>query len=560
MNEAKAFGLTGAAAKQLAGVQTLQSRGIHTTGRARGGLVQFGRPGDRGPDSIPAMFGSQPVVVGSGEVGAVFNGPQIAEMNAELAHRGGLRGFFDRKRWPRHSEGTPARAERGGVVKGYARGGVADFGGHPQNVAPGIRRLIAVMQSHFPLGVTSTTDHSLMTTSGNVSDHSTGHAVDLASSPSIMFRAAEWIKRSGLAHSLKQGIHNPNLAVNAGQIEKPPGIFGGEVWAQHANHIHLALAGALGKFSGAALEHIKRIVIGGPDSPLKSIVQHAIDRVRAGANKKLDGLSSQMGDFGATGPAPHVKGTYGLHQLEQLWLAAGGQPKYAALMGHVALAESSGNPNAHNPSGATGLWQIKGAVRPGDLTDPMVNARNAVAKFNAASITGHPLGPWVSSIGGWRRYTHGLPYGGIVGAPDGLMTWRSATRPRRRALQPLRPVRAPRAADERPPVRPAQGALAPPAPACRLPDRVVGPPRPPPPPPPAALRPAHRPRGQARPPLRPPHRRRDVALPAALGEAGQASRAHAAAGARRAPATSTRSRTASRAARRASCPATRAGA
>jgi hypothetical protein len=259
MNEAKAFGLTGAAAKQLAGVQTLQSTGIHTTGRARGGLVQFGRPGDRGPDSIPAMFGSQPVVVGSGEVGAVFNGPQIAEMNAELAHRGGLRGFFDRKRWPRHSEGTPARAERGGVVKGYARGGVADFGGHPQNVAPGIRRLIAVMQSHFPLGVTSTTDHSLMTTSGNVSDHSTGHAVDLASSPSIMFRAAEWIKRSGLAHSLKQGIHNPNLAVNAGQIEKPPGIFGGEVWAQHANHIHLALAGALGKFSGAALEHIKRI-------------------------------------------------------------------------------------------------------------------------------------------------------------------------------------------------------------------------------------------------------------------------------------------------------------
>jgi hypothetical protein len=53
----------------------------------------------------------------------------------------------------------------------------------------------------------------------------------------------------------------------------------------------------------------------------------------------------------------------------------------------VAICESGGNPDAYNPSGATGLWQILGAVVAGDLTDPMVNAENAVSKFHASGDT-----------------------------------------------------------------------------------------------------------------------------------------------------------------------------
>jgi hypothetical protein len=65
-----------------------------------------------------------------------------------------------------------------------------------------------------------------------------------------MNRVAEWVKSSGLYRSLKQGIHNPNLAVNAGRIQKPPGIFAGHTWTEHLNHIHLAITGALGKLTG----------------------------------------------------------------------------------------------------------------------------------------------------------------------------------------------------------------------------------------------------------------------------------------------------------------------
>jgi hypothetical protein len=45
------------------------------------------------------------------------------------------------------------------------------------------------------------------------------------------------------------------------------------------------------------------------------------------------------------------------------------------------------NTHAYNPSGATGLFQIKGSVVPGDLYDAHVNALNAVSKFQASGNT-----------------------------------------------------------------------------------------------------------------------------------------------------------------------------
>jgi hypothetical protein len=74
-------------------------------------------------------------------------------------------------------------------------------------------------------------------------------------------------------------------------------------------------------------------------------------------------------------------------QLEQLWTAAGGSKIFAPLMAAVAEVESSGNPDAYNPSGATGLWQIEwplyqnivpAASSQQALYDPQVNAAAAV--------------------------------------------------------------------------------------------------------------------------------------------------------------------------------------
>ena len=89
----------------------------------------------------------------------------------------------------------------------------------------------------------------------------------------------------------------------------------------------------------------------------------------------------------AVASAYHAAGIYSFAGLEQLWVAAGGPAWAERSAAAVAECESGGRANAYNPSGATGLWQILGAVRPGSLTDPMANAVNAVAKFEASGDT-----------------------------------------------------------------------------------------------------------------------------------------------------------------------------
>ncbi len=68
-------------------------------------------------------------------------------------------------------------------------------------------------------------------------------------------------------------------------------------------------------------------------------------------------------------------------------------------MAAIAMAESGGNPAAYNPSGATGLWQILGAVDPRDqpfLFNPQVNAHEAVLKWRS------------QGLGAWEAYTNGM--------------------------------------------------------------------------------------------------------------------------------------------------------
>jgi hypothetical protein len=93
----------------------------------------------------------------------------------------------------------------------------------------------------------------------------------------------------------------------------------------------------------------------------------------------------------ATVPVYHAaystSGIYSYSALEALWMAAGGPAWAAAHAASIAECESGGRVNAYNPSGATGLFQILGAVVPGNLYNPYVNALNAVAKFRASGDT-----------------------------------------------------------------------------------------------------------------------------------------------------------------------------
>jgi hypothetical protein len=95
--------------------------------------------------------------------------------------------------------------------------------------------------------------------------------------------------------------------------------------------------------------------------------------------------------------------TYTYSELETLWLDAAKGTKYATdpwaeLMAAIAEAESGGDSEAKNPSGATGIWQILGAVSPSDqsnLTDPTVNAHEALLKLES------------QGLGAWTTYTSG---------------------------------------------------------------------------------------------------------------------------------------------------------
>ena len=110
--------------------------------------------------------------------------------------------------------------------------------------------------------------------------------------------------------------------------------------------------------------------------------------------------NAHAGSSGAIGAPPAVSplgsGPYSYAQLEGLWIQAGGSRATAPVAAAVAMAESAGQPRAHNPSGASGLWQILGAPTgwkgSTNWMDPATNARAAVAKYQAAG----GWGPWAT--------------------------------------------------------------------------------------------------------------------------------------------------------------------
>jgi hypothetical protein len=113
-----------------------------------------------------------------------------------------------------------------------------------------------------------------------------------------------------------------------------------------------------------------------------------------------------------------AQGDYTYGQLEELWINAGGSTALAPVMAAIAEAESSGDPTAYNSSGASGLWQILGAVNPSDqsqLFNPIVNAKEAVLKYNSQG-----LGAWVTyTSGAYKQFLQGSVPPSSAGTPTG---------------------------------------------------------------------------------------------------------------------------------------------
>jgi len=157
----------------------------------------------------------------------------------------------------------------------------------------------------------------------------------------------------------KAKIRNPNVIV-AGQTVKLSWWHPQERW----------------------LDRAALTAIPGPAHARHAIITSRVHRVH-----HLRYRHSQRRSYRISRHARITYGTYSFAGLEALWVAAGGPAWAEASAARVAECESGGRTNAYNPSGATGLWQILGAVVPGNLYNPYVNALNAVAKFRASGDT-----------------------------------------------------------------------------------------------------------------------------------------------------------------------------
>lgn len=115
------------------------------------------------------------------------------------------------------------------------------------------------------------------------------------------------------------------------------------------------------------------------------------------------------GGGGSVGPPANGR-KYSYGQLKTLWILAGGAASLAPVMAAIALAESGGLSSAHNPSGASGLWQIEIPVNAqyvpggaGSVYNPLANARAAVG---VERVQG--LGAWVTyTSGAYLQYLQG---------------------------------------------------------------------------------------------------------------------------------------------------------
>ena len=142
--------------------------------------------------------------------------------------------------------------------------------------------------------------------------------------------------------------------------------------------------------------------------------QQTIDAIRT-----LAAAGGLMGDGAIGSVAAGPGGRYGMGQLAGIARSVGFRGQAATIMAGIAMAESGGNPRAHNPvppDNSYGLWQINmlGGMGPerrrafglrsnNDLFDPMVNAKAAYS----ISGGGTNFRPWTTYTGGaYKKFMH----------------------------------------------------------------------------------------------------------------------------------------------------------
>jgi hypothetical protein len=275
-----------------------------------------------------------------------------------------------------------------------------NLGGADPDLAP-----YAQIGAQFGLRVSSGARPGSVTSYGNLSFHSSGDAIDMANGrgpdAAKMNYARAMIARFG--SRLEELIYTP-LGFSIKNGRRVPPIAAADHW----DHVHVADTSGPGpggtafdfSLDGSMPGMFESISLTAPKSGEGGVpgamVEASGQMYAAALEQRLNEYLGSMGggaDMG--GGATSAGGAYGKSALMRLWRSAGGGGNVANLMAAIALAESGGNPNAHNPSGATGLWQILGNPFAGNARDPLTNARMAVAKYRSAG----GFTPWTTFTG-----------------------------------------------------------------------------------------------------------------------------------------------------------------
>lgn len=312
------------------------------------------------------------VAMGGGNMGApgelVVNRHTEARVNRILAGHNTTLGTMVQYNQVPHS--ASMRFAAGGRIPGHAelRAGVSTVGEQVLKMFP-------------DLSVTSTTGGQHAANSY----HYLGEAVDIGGSPASMNRAADWV-RTHLGQNLTEGIHNPNLSI-AGGRNVPSSYWGPAVWAEHANHLHLAVSGALGALggltgggTGAGALRVPSIGLGGALGALGNggllagaqALQARLDQIVGGGRGSVAKAGARAGDSALSALTGRLSGgTSGANQAlgRKMMLASGWAANEWPPLKALWTQESGWNANAVNPqSGAAGIAQSlgHGPVKLGD--------------------------------------------------------------------------------------------------------------------------------------------------------------------------------------------------
>jgi hypothetical protein len=250
----------------------LQGGGYTGVGSGAGGSVTLSTGGDSsapadtggGIDAAVALLqaaGQQkPVIQSAGLQAPAFSARPVMPQGAQLPQGGGgpaqqgpgldqllalVASSQGQGATPQQSQGSVSTTVPFGGSTAGARGQVKITGADPGRIAPGTlafaRKVAGVYGA--PLVGDSGASHSLYTTSGNISEHSTGHAIDFPAT-------GQKLIRMGQAALIAAGMPADEARKKTGglfNVTSPNGvrhqiIFNTHIGGDHTNHLHASAA------------------------------------------------------------------------------------------------------------------------------------------------------------------------------------------------------------------------------------------------------------------------------------------------------------------------------